>query len=440
MKKILVVFLAFLMVIPVFAFGEGKPYARQIYQDKFLATLYIAPETYPEVCLTPFSVSSIIQKWDEPWYVRFAVPNDMYPSRFDNKECAFLSEETGRQYVYTALPRETYEDFLYNCENETYIIYDGSEGKAAYIDPSRKCAYGLLNLSEIGREPKLHVATYLDSFDESLAGEELVATLTQMIVTEIARIESSKSVAKEEQYWSFDQFAGVKTPSIHNEGKMLVLDMPCITLPSADGNFISVNMYVTEIRNNHLTFFGKTDNVFLTLEVDFGGLNSCVDYKDDIDTYEMVVSNGTAYDVNISDFSKKGESNSLSMSQLISENAGFRHENDFLNLYVYVGGLDHGWKSVDDAKATLESIAQCIKIVDYDSDPYIPGDSGSLLVSSGNTEKTQEESSGQAEDGGWICPKCNASNTGNFCINCGEKKPEASAVWVCSSCNVENTG
>jgi predicted amidophosphoribosyltransferase len=26
-------------------------------------------------------------------------------------------------------------------------------------------------------------------------------------------------------------------------------------------------------------------------------------------------------------------------------------------------------------------------------------------------------------DGKWICPKCGAENAGNFCSTCGEKKP-----------------
>ena len=39
---------------------------------------------------------------------------------------------------------------------------------------------------------------------------------------------------------------------------------------------------------------------------------------------------------------------------------------------------------------------------------------------------------------GWTC-KCGTVNTGNFCTNCGEKKPAASGSWKCS-CGTENTG
>lgn len=49
----------------------------------------------------------------------------------------------------------------------------------------------------------------------------------------------------------------------------------------------------------------------------------------------------------------------------------------------------------------------------------------------------------------WFCPKCDAENVGNFCMNCGEKQPEElkvtedeieDATWVCPECGTENTG
>jgi membrane protease subunit (stomatin/prohibitin family) len=45
--------------------------------------------------------------------------------------------------------------------------------------------------------------------------------------------------------------------------------------------------------------------------------------------------------------------------------------------------------------------------------------------------------------GGWTCA-CGASNTGNFCQNCGSKKPAATqnadGKWFCQECGTENTG
>ena len=44
----------------------------------------------------------------------------------------------------------------------------------------------------------------------------------------------------------------------------------------------------------------------------------------------------------------------------------------------------------------------------------------------------------QPAQNGWTC-SCGNVNTGNFCNNCGSKKPEASASWQCS-CGNMNTG
>lgn len=42
----------------------------------------------------------------------------------------------------------------------------------------------------------------------------------------------------------------------------------------------------------------------------------------------------------------------------------------------------------------------------------------------------------------WACPSCNNISTGNFCSNCGEKKPiqDNTNEWVCSSCGAKVTG
>ena len=42
---------------------------------------------------------------------------------------------------------------------------------------------------------------------------------------------------------------------------------------------------------------------------------------------------------------------------------------------------------------------------------------------------------------GWTCPKCGkAGNTGKFCQECGEKKPEEPKGWTCPKCGTVNKG
>ena len=41
---------------------------------------------------------------------------------------------------------------------------------------------------------------------------------------------------------------------------------------------------------------------------------------------------------------------------------------------------------------------------------------------------------------GWTCPNCGANATGNFCPECGTKKPAAPAGWTCPNCGTVATG
>ena len=40
---------------------------------------------------------------------------------------------------------------------------------------------------------------------------------------------------------------------------------------------------------------------------------------------------------------------------------------------------------------------------------------------------------------GWSCPACGSKNTGNFCQNCGAKKPESGETWTCA-CGTASQG
>ena len=46
-----------------------------------------------------------------------------------------------------------------------------------------------------------------------------------------------------------------------------------------------------------------------------------------------------------------------------------------------------------------------------------------------------------AAPAGWTCPKCGKTgNTGKFCAECGEKKPEEPKGWTCPKCGTVNKG
>ena len=45
----------------------------------------------------------------------------------------------------------------------------------------------------------------------------------------------------------------------------------------------------------------------------------------------------------------------------------------------------------------------------------------------------------QQQAAGWTCPVCGNSNNGNFCPQCGAKKPEVKPGWICPTCGTANT-
>ena len=54
---------------------------------------------------------------------------------------------------------------------------------------------------------------------------------------------------------------------------------------------------------------------------------------------------------------------------------------------------------------------------------------------------TQPAAAPAAAPVGWTCPKCGKTgNTGKFCAECGEKKPEEPKGWTCPKCGTLNKG
>jgi len=67
------------------------------------------------------------------------------------------------------------------------------------------------------------------------------------------------------------------------------------------------------------------------------------------------------------------------------------------------------------------------------------GQTASNLYAMGQQEPLQQGAAAPAA-GGWVCPKCGTQVTGNFCPECGEKKPAPAGTWTCPKCGAVNTG
>ncbi len=55
-------------------------------------------------------------------------------------------------------------------------------------------------------------------------------------------------------------------------------------------------------------------------------------------------------------------------------------------------------------------------------------------------QQIADQQRAQQPDNSWTCPKCGKTATGNFCPECGEKKPAPAGEWVCPKCGKSNSG
>ena len=76
MNKFLVAVLLVALLVSGFALAEERPYVRQIHQNMYINTLFITPESYPEVRLSTGLLSSMISGYSEPWVIRFGAPEN----------------------------------------------------------------------------------------------------------------------------------------------------------------------------------------------------------------------------------------------------------------------------------------------------------------------------------------------------------------------------
>lgn len=62
------------------------------------------------------------------------------------------------------------------------------------------------------------------------------------------------------------------------------------------------------------------------------------------------------------------------------------------------------------------------------------------LYQMGQAQNNQNQQMKPVSQNVWKCPTCGQENTGNFCSNCGTRRPTVLNKWVCPHCGRENTG
>lgn len=332
-------------------------------------------------------------------------------------------------YYYEALEDCSYESQLYECQNEDYIVADGSEGYAAYVEPDRGFAYGLVGLPEISETAMLYITIYMGDLLYYETEEQSAGILAEAVSAECARIMGEKTVQLEEDFWTSNAYCGVKMPSLDHEGDMLVLDFPTLPIADEDGSTVEVEAYLYALEDNCASLFAAAGENTIDMDVELTTY-TYLEYEQENDPANcttVTLSDGTVFDVYLYNLAENGESSLVYCSTLLADDAGYdQDENLYLELSFDSDGVE--WTSEDEFAELLEIFMQGVRFVDVDSDPYVPGEA----------LPEAEEPADEAAAASWVCPSCSTENSGNFCSNCGAARPAAN--WICPSCNAENDG
>lgn len=443
MNKFLVAVLLVALLVSGFALAEERPYVRQIHQNMYINTLFITPESYPEVRLSTGLLSSMISGYSEPWVIRFGAPENSQLLSYNTDDCAYINPDQGIQYSYQGIDNYSFESLLNKCENDDYIVAEGSEGYAAYVDPEGQRAYAVVGLREISKSAKLYVSIYMSDFLSSDTVERRAAILAETISAECTRIIAEKRVQLEENFWSTNAYRGVKMPSLSHGSDMLVLDFPQLPLQWEDGTSATVEPYLYQLEDNRMKLCAVDGKNYLEIEIEMDRYSYAVNKQEDEpdNCHAITLSDGTQYLVYLPIDEKYTETSMAYAARLLATDAGY-NKNDDLYLSIDFSGSGNRWSSVEQIVPILEAMAQNMRIADVNDDPYVPGEGLPAGVNKADKETVADAPAAEQAPApaatGWVCPACSTENTGNFCTNCGAAKPAAN--WVCPSCNAENTG
>lgn len=440
MKKLAALLLALALLFTVSAQAEDA-YMRQINQTRYVNTLFITPESYPQVCLAAYYPSILYSSSfkKEPLFASFSQPENTAIASFDMDSCFLLNEDENIQYNYQLIDNYSFETLLNKCDNDAYIIFDGSDKKAAYLAPDSARAYGLISVPEIAKGAKLYISIYLGGMGRSVSIEKQVERLTQVITQEVNRVEAEIQVTRMDPHWSVGRYTGLKMLSLEYGDQMLVFDFPEVTAKCDDGTPATAQLFPISLDDNRFegyVCFNQASGLQVDIEM---GTYSYVEYQKEEnpkEVHSVTMSNGAVFDVYAYGLAD-GSSTMVYASHILARDAGYDRDRNYY-LTIELHGNSVKWTSVEEIAATLESIVSSMGFANPDDDPYVP--SAAPAAPAAPAASAASAAPAAEDKNAWACPGCSTENTGNFCANCGTKKPEDNGAWACPGCGTENTG
>lgn len=166
------------------------------------------PESYPEVWITPVYADHIITGIDPEKYpakfLCFSPPEGSAMFKLSYDQSSFINHDALMATYYFAYDRASFELFLEKADEE-YILKDGSDGMAIYIQPDSRRARALIDLKpQFGGTSKLEIV--LDDYSRDITE----AQLKEQIQAEVERVRAEIKLVELDHYWSEGVFESVE--------------------------------------------------------------------------------------------------------------------------------------------------------------------------------------------------------------------------------------
>ena len=446
MKKIIALLLALLLFASVSASAEEGIYVRQLPQYKYILEFLLTPESYPEVCLSPYSTYKFFTSYNpvEPMFLCFPGPANAMVNDFDTDFVSYLDTENEIQYSYQLMESDSYEEFVNKAPQDEYLLMDGSDGAAAYIDPDSLRARGMIGTKEFGKSSKLVFSVKLDNLNSRTPLETRVQALTEAIEAEVNRIRTSMRIETRAPFWSDGRYAGVKLLDPDDYSYMLKFTFPVFSCTFDDGVKEALPMVVSLRYNELKAVYNFGDGCYATMGVKLDD-NPFPLYqmeKQEPDALKVTLENGSEWNIYMSGLTENGKTSYTYASKALGHKS--KYDKDYY-LTVHMDLDRMSWSSMEEYLKDVTMFDASYEILNAEEDPYVPAEpeaEGGEGTGTAPTPTTAENTKSEPEaDGSWTCTNCGTENTGKFCGECGAAKPQPeSGEWTCPNCETVNTG